>query len=153
MRSALALALALFTLACGMTAVSVLAQDRTPAAPPSGGAGREPPPQAYADCLGKQAGATVQHTTPEGKVPATCTESPKGLVARPSRPRESAPAGPQVKPPVDSAPRSDVGGDSTLGALTDAQHRQVAALVDVQRLIPARPSGSAARLPANSGDS
>jgi hypothetical protein len=126
-------ALVMFTFAAGMAAVSVLAQDRTPAAPPSGGAGREPPPQAYADCVGKQAGATVQHTTPEGKVPATCTESPKGLVARPSRPRESAPAGPQAKPPADSAPRSEVGGGSPLGALADRQQPQVTALVVVQR--------------------
>lgn len=47
--------------------------------------GHEPPPQAYADCMGKQAGETVQHTTPEGKVTATCVDSPKGLVARPDQ--------------------------------------------------------------------
>jgi hypothetical protein len=48
--------------------------------------GHEPPPQAYEDCLGKKAGDTVQHTTKEGKVAATCEDSPKGLVARPNRP-------------------------------------------------------------------
>jgi hypothetical protein len=50
---------------------------------------REPPPQAYADCRGKQEGETVQHATPEGQVPATCRQSPKGLVARPVRPKAS----------------------------------------------------------------
>jgi hypothetical protein len=50
---------------------------------------REPPPQAYEDCKGKKAGDTVQHTTREGKVAATCAESPKGLVARPNRPKGS----------------------------------------------------------------
>ena len=47
----------------------------------------EPPPQAYTDCQGKKAGDTVQHTTREGKVAATCVDSPKGLVARPNQPR------------------------------------------------------------------
>ncbi|HRD97352.1 MAG TPA: hypothetical protein PLA97_13245 [Rubrivivax sp.] len=48
--------------------------------------GHEPPPQAYSDCAGKKAGEVVQHTTPQGKVTATCEDSPKGLVARPRRP-------------------------------------------------------------------
>jgi len=48
---------------------------------------REPPPQAYEDCKGKKSGETVQHTTREGKVAATCADSPKGLVARPSQPQ------------------------------------------------------------------
>ncbi|MEI7607619.1 MAG: Spy/CpxP family protein refolding chaperone [Rhodospirillaceae bacterium] len=48
------------------------------------GPGR-PPPQAFEDCKGKAAGDAVKHTTPEGEVPATCTESPEGLVARPER--------------------------------------------------------------------
>lgn len=48
---------------------------------------REPPPEAYQDCKGKQAGDVVQITTPrEGKVSATCTNSPKGLFARPEHP-------------------------------------------------------------------
>ncbi|MBF0486563.1 MAG: hypothetical protein HQK98_00240 [Nitrospirae bacterium] len=45
----------------------------------------EPPPQAYADCKGKTAGAAVQHTTPDGTVAATCVETPKGLAARPNQ--------------------------------------------------------------------
>ena len=52
---------------------------------------REPPPQAYADCVGKKTGDIVQHTTPEGKVAATCVDSPKGLVARPNQLRGSQP--------------------------------------------------------------
>jgi hypothetical protein len=51
----------------------------------------EPPPQAYEDCKGKKAGDTVQHATPEGKVAATCVDSPQGLVARPSQPRGNQP--------------------------------------------------------------
>ena len=47
----------------------------------------QPPHQAYADCKGKKAGDSVQHTTPEGMVAATCAESPQGLVARPNQPR------------------------------------------------------------------
>ena len=48
---------------------------------------REPPPQAYQDCKGRQAGDVVQITTPrEEHVSATCTNSPKGLFARPDRP-------------------------------------------------------------------
>lgn len=46
----------------------------------------KPPPQAYTDCVGKKAGDTVQHTTREGKVAATCETSPMGLVARPKQP-------------------------------------------------------------------
>lgn len=48
---------------------------------------REPPPQAYEDCRGKKSGETVQHTTREGKVAATCADSPKGMVARPNQPQ------------------------------------------------------------------
>ncbi len=51
----------------------------------------EPPAQAYADCKGKKAGDAIQHTTPEGKVAATCQESPKGLVAKPDRPKSQPP--------------------------------------------------------------
>jgi hypothetical protein len=58
----------------------VLAQDR-----PQGG--REPPPKAYTDCRGKKSGDTVQHTTGEGVVAATCVESPNGLVGRPTQGR------------------------------------------------------------------
>ena len=69
---------------CISMAQSALAQSDTPS-------GHEPPPQAYADCQGKKAGDTVSHTTREGKVAATCVESPNGLVARPNQPRESQP--------------------------------------------------------------
>ena len=84
--------IAVCTLAVGILASSAIAQQATPAAPPPAGTGRQPPPQAYTDCLGKQAGATVQHTTPEGKVAATCVDSPKGLVARPNQPKGSDPS-------------------------------------------------------------
>jgi hypothetical protein len=56
--------------------------------------GHGPPPQAYEDCKGRKAGDAVQHTTPEGKVAATCVESPKGLVARPNQPRPAPQGGP-----------------------------------------------------------
>ena len=45
---------------------------------------RRPPPHAFEDCLGKQAGAQVMHRTPEGVVQATCQSSPEGMVARPN---------------------------------------------------------------------
>jgi hypothetical protein len=98
-------------LAVGRVAASASAQDRAPAASPPGGSDRSPPPQAYADCVGKGAGATVQHTTPEGKVTAVCMESPKGLVARPSRAREATPALPPSRPSADVAPRAEAGSD------------------------------------------
>ncbi|MEI6610497.1 MAG: Spy/CpxP family protein refolding chaperone [Deltaproteobacteria bacterium] len=53
--------------------------------------GKEPPPQAYTDCQGKKAGDTVQHTTRDGKVAATCESTPQGLVARPSQSRGNEP--------------------------------------------------------------
>jgi len=68
-----------------MFAGIAMAQSSQPQSEPAGV--REPPPQAYTDCVGKKAGETVQHTTREGKVTATCVESPKGLVARPTQPR------------------------------------------------------------------
>jgi hypothetical protein len=64
--------------------------------PPPGG--REPPPQAYDDCRGKKAGDAIMHTTPEGKVAATCVDSPKGLFARPNQPPN--------RPPPPGAPRN-----------------------------------------------
>lgn len=57
------------------------------AQPPESAGVREPPPQAYEDCMGKKSGDVVQHTTREGKVAATCVDSPKGLVARPNQPK------------------------------------------------------------------
>ena len=58
---------------------------------PGGSDRHEPPPQAFADCKGKKVGDAIQHTTPEGKVAATCQESPKGLVARPDQPKNRPP--------------------------------------------------------------
>lgn len=54
--------------------------------PPGPSKDHKPPQQAYDDCKGKKAGDTVQHTTREGVVPATCVESEQGLIARPVRP-------------------------------------------------------------------
>jgi hypothetical protein len=70
-----------------------IAQDKPPASAPRAEAqGRhEPPPQAYEDCKGKKVGDAIQHTTREGKVAATCQDSPKGLVARPNRPKGAPP--------------------------------------------------------------
>ena len=75
--------------------VGTVAAQVNPASGTSGSKARpshEPPPQAYSDCAGKKAGDTVQHTTREGKVAATCEQSPKGLVARPKQPPGNAPA-------------------------------------------------------------
>lgn len=72
------------------TALAV-AQDKTAPSAPNAAGRHSPPPQAYEDCKGKRAGDEIQHATPEGKVAATCVDSPKGLVARPSQPR-GAPA-------------------------------------------------------------
>lgn len=77
----------LLTLLLVQSVATVQAQDKVPA--PTGG--REPPPQAYEDCKGRKVGDAIQHTTPEGKVAATCQESPKGLVARPNQPRGGTP--------------------------------------------------------------
>lgn len=81
----------------GSCVLLAVAQDKlavgaqAPASRPAGSARHEPPPQAFADCKGKKVGDAIQHTTPEGKVAATCQESPKGLVARPDRPRNLPP--------------------------------------------------------------
>jgi hypothetical protein len=89
------------------------AQSQQPRAEHPGG--HEPPPQAYEDCRGKKAGDTVQHTTREGKVAATCVDSPQGLVARPNQPptvqltvRPPKPASPQGPQPRDSAKRYSI---------------------------------------------
>ena len=76
------------TLAVSLYACMAMAQS---AQPPEPAGVREPPPQAYTDCVGKKSGDIVQHTTPEGKVAATCVDSPKGLVARPNQPRGNQP--------------------------------------------------------------
>jgi hypothetical protein len=84
-----------WVLLLGFLTGPLLAQDQPlggipGAAPDAPGARRHEPPQlAYDDCKGKKAGDTVQHTTPEGKVAATCVDSPKGLVARPIRGKDS----------------------------------------------------------------
>ncbi len=84
-----------WVLILGCLSGPLLAQDRplsgAPGAAPDAAGGRrhEPPQQAYDDCKGKKVGDTVQHTTPEGKVTAICADSPKGLVARPLRGKDS----------------------------------------------------------------
>jgi hypothetical protein len=48
-----------------------------------GFAGGNPPPEAFDACKGKNAGDTVQETTPNGdRHPAVCTQTPRGLLAR-----------------------------------------------------------------------
>lgn len=86
----------LSVLAVSLFMGSAIAQDKGSATPPKAqeAGGHEPPPQAYTDCVGKKAGETIQHTTREGKVAASCEESPKGLVARPKRPGGPVPNGP-----------------------------------------------------------
>ena len=81
----------------GSCALLAVAQDK-PAGKPQAPASQapasprhEPPPQAFADCKGKKAGDAIQHSTPEGKVAATCQESTKGLVARPDQPKNPPP--------------------------------------------------------------
>jgi hypothetical protein len=73
----------LLVLVMSVSALVVTAQNRP--AQPSTADRSDPPTQAYEDCKGRSAGDTVQHTTPDGKVAATCVESPKGLVARPTQ--------------------------------------------------------------------
>lgn len=64
-----------------------------------GGGGQEPPPQAYQDCVGKKVGDSVQHSTREGTVSATCESTPNGLAARPVRSGDSSQSGRQERPP------------------------------------------------------
>lgn len=45
----------------------------------------EPPRKAYEVCAGKKTGDHVQHMTREEVVDAICTDSPQGLVARPTK--------------------------------------------------------------------
>lgn len=87
-------------------AAPVLAQT-TPQPHPPGGhpvGGHPPPPQAYEDCRGRKAGDTVQHTTPQGTVPAICEPSPEGLVARPHHPPPPASPPPPPPPPPPGLP-------------------------------------------------
>ena len=77
--------LTILAFAMSMTSTGLLAQQMQS----QSGGSREPPPQAYEDCLGKKSGDTVQHATREGSVVATCVDSPNGLVARPNQGRAS----------------------------------------------------------------
>jgi len=84
----------LLPLLCGVAVA--FAQDR-----PSRDAernGREPPPQAFEDCRGRKAGDSVQHLTREGRVAAICTDSPRGLVARPAQGRDAEVRTPRGQP-------------------------------------------------------
>jgi hypothetical protein len=104
---------AVLVLAMGFAASTAIAQDRAPPSPraePPGG--RQPPAQAYEDCRGRKSGDTVAHTTPEGAVPATCTDSPDGLVARPRRPRDSATGSAEAGPSGNPAPRAQAGREA-----------------------------------------
>lgn len=73
----------------GFASAMSVAQTTTPlsAASVAARGDHHPPTQAFADCKGKKAGESVQHTTPQGKVAATCEDSPEGLVARPNQKR------------------------------------------------------------------
>ncbi len=69
-------------------------------APGQGGQGRVPPPEAFAACDGKQAGAVVTFTTPRGeKLTGTCRMFPARLVAMPDHPPQGGNGGPQGGPP------------------------------------------------------
>lgn len=60
---------------------------------------REPPPQAYELCKAKKKGDVVEIITPRGdKLKGNCTDSPKGLFARPEHPPEDK-AGDERRPP------------------------------------------------------
>jgi len=95
----------LLTLMISVWTGSTWAQDR-PERPDRQG----PPPQAYDDCRGKQAGDVVQHTTREGVVAATCVETPQGLAARPDRPRGDRPEAPSREGGPERGPESRAGG-------------------------------------------
>ncbi len=70
-----------------------------PANKPSEPPRREPPPQAYEVCKTKKKGDVVDIITPRGdKLKANCTESPKGLFARPEHPPRDE-AGDDRRPP------------------------------------------------------
>lgn len=84
--SPMPLNLILCTLIVSLGTASVWAQDSTLPAGSEPPAGHAPPPHAYSDCQGKKAGDRVSHRTPEGVIPATCMDSPEGLVARPDQP-------------------------------------------------------------------
>lgn len=82
-----------------------------PEAPPQAAqgerSGHQPPPHAYEECRSKRAGDLVQHGKREGFVPATCVESPQGLVARPNQHGDTQQKVQQQKQP----PRGKRNGD------------------------------------------
>jgi hypothetical protein len=93
-------------------------QDRPLHAPHT--SGHELPLQAYEDCKGKKAGDTVQHTTPEGKVAATCMDSPNGVVARPNQPPDAKPNSKSTQPPPqETSPHNNAAGYSIEQATSD----------------------------------
>ena len=87
-----------FALIVSLYAGGVIAQDHAQSPRADARGGHAPPPQAYADCRGKQVGAAVQHMTREGLVAATCADSPEGLVARPNQPPTARAEGPAAAP-------------------------------------------------------
>lgn len=77
---------------------------------------REPPPQAYEDCKGKNAGDKVEITTPKGdKISGTCTSSPKGLFARPEHPPGGKPGGENGQGGQGGGPRESGGPEGKEG--------------------------------------
>ena len=85
--------------------LSAIAQEQKPQSQAQ--VGHQPPPQAYEDCKEKKAGDLVQHKTREGVVPATCMESPQGLVARPNQRHEK-----DRKPSPGQVPTNEHSGSS-----------------------------------------
>lgn len=90
------------TLALIMSSYAWVAAAQSPLTRPESQGRHEPPPQAYEDCRGRKAGDVVQHTTPEGKVAATCVDSPRGLTARPNHPPKDGRSATQPSAPPDS---------------------------------------------------
>ena len=83
-----------------------------------GGMRREPPPQAFDDCKGKNEGDKLTIKTPRGEMAAVCSSSPKGLFARPERPPElggpeGRDGGMRREPPEDGGdkPQGFMGGE------------------------------------------
>jgi hypothetical protein len=101
-------------LAIGLMASMAAAQNPMPPSQSraESGGGREPPPQAYEDCRGRKAGDAVQHATRDGTVPATCMESPNGMVARPDQPRAAAAGGTERGVAGNSPPREQGSRDA-----------------------------------------
>ena len=115
--------LTVLAIAMSMMSSSLLAQETQSQST----GGREPPPQAYEDCQGRKAGDTVQHTTREGAVAATCVESPNGLVARPNQGRASGQGAGQGsgananQPPLPGAQQGNADGRNRANQAADGQ--------------------------------